>query len=63
MASIQHRPGRPKPWRVRYRNPQGADRSQSFVRKVDARAFAASIETDMLRGQYLDPRASKVRFG
>lgn len=63
MASIQHRPGRPKPWRVRYRDPQGANRSQSFVRKADARAFAASVETDMLRGQYLDPRGSKVRFG
>ncbi|CAN5885495.1 hypothetical protein BH23ACT8_BH23ACT8_19490 [soil metagenome] len=63
MASIQHRPGPPKPWRVCYWDPQEADRSQSFVRKVDARAFAASIETDMLRGQYLDPRASKFRFG
>jgi integrase len=62
MASIQHRPGRPKPWRVRYRDPQGANRSQSFARKADARAFAASVETDMLRGHYLDPRGSKVRF-
>jgi hypothetical protein len=53
---------RPKPWRVRYRDPQGADRSQSFVRKVDARAFANSVETDMRRGQYLDPEAGKVRF-
>ncbi len=64
-ASIQHRPGRPKPWRVRYRDPQGVDRSQSFVRKVDARAFAKlrnSVETDMLRGQYLDHGAEKVRF-
>lgn len=63
MASIQHRPGRPKPWRVRYRNPQGADRSQSFVRKADARAFANSVETDMLRGQYIDPVGSKISFG
>lgn len=62
MASIQHRSGRPKPWRVRYRDPQGTDRSQSFVRKVDARAFANSVETDMRRGQYLDPEAGKVRF-
>ena len=63
MASIQHRPGRPKSWRVRYRDPQGVNRSQSFVRKADARAFAASVETDMLRGQYIDTRGSTVRFG
>lgn len=62
MASIQHRPGGAKPWRVRYRDPQGADRSQSFIRKVDARAFANAVETDMRRGQYLDPEAGKVRF-
>ncbi|HVM13439.1 MAG TPA: hypothetical protein VM287_03820 [Egibacteraceae bacterium] len=62
MASIQHRPGRPKPWRVRYRDPQGGGRSQSFVRKVDARAFANAVETGHASGQYLDPEAGKVMF-
>jgi hypothetical protein len=32
-------------------------------RQQDARAFANSVETDMLRGQYLDPKGSKTRFG
>ena len=52
--------GAPVMYKVRYRDPDRVDRSRTFLRKVDAEAFAASVETDIARGQYLDPAAGKV---
>ena len=60
MASIQHRPDRPKPWRVAYRDPQGRQRSQSFARKAEATQFRAKVEHEMNRGAYIDPHAGRV---
>lgn len=55
---------RPKyAWEVRYRDPQRRDRSKTFRRKAEAEAFAEAVETDMSRGQYLDPRLGKKTFG
>lgn len=62
MATIRKRPDRRKPWQVRYRDPEGVQRSQSFVRKVDATAFMATVEADKLRGTYVDPSAGRVTF-
>lgn len=47
---------------VRYRDPEGKQRKRTFARKVDADRFAASVETDKLRGTYIDPNAGKVTF-
>lgn len=47
-------------YRVRYRDPDRAERSRTFERKVDAERFAAEIESDIHRGDYLDPRAGQV---
>lgn len=48
-------------WRVRYRKP---DRSQTdkrgFATKRDAQAFAATVETSKLRGDYIDPTAGRI---
>lgn len=52
--------GSPVMYKVRYRDPDRVDRSRTFLRRVDAEAFAASVETDIARGQYLDPAAGKV---
>ncbi|HEX7355028.1 MAG TPA: site-specific integrase [Mycobacteriales bacterium] len=49
-------------WRVRYRDPSGAQRNKSFVRKVDAAAFAATVEADKLRGAYIAPNAGRLTF-
>lgn len=43
MASIQERPDRPKPYQVRWRE-SGEQRSRSFKRKMEARAFLRKAE-------------------
>lgn len=47
-------------WQARYRDPTGRERARTFVRRVDAERFLNVIETDKLRGQWLDPEAGKV---
>jgi integrase len=54
MAHIERRgPGR---WRARYRGPDGKERSRTFDRKVDAERFLVTVESDKLRGSWVDPR-------
>ncbi len=50
-------------WRARYVAPDGRERSRTFERKVDAELFVASVETDKVRGAWVDPRLSKTTFG
>ncbi|HEY1320712.1 MAG TPA: site-specific integrase [Streptosporangiaceae bacterium] len=47
-------------WRARYLNPDGAERSRSFERKLDAERFLAEIEHSKLAGTYRDPDAGRV---
>ena len=49
-------------WRARYLDPIGQERSRTFARKVDADRFLATVETDKLRGAYIDPNAGRVTF-
>ena len=60
MAHIEKRPDRRKPWRVRYRDPTGRERSRSFARKADADRFMATVQADLIRGDWTDPRLSKT---
>jgi len=60
MAHIEKRPDRRKPWRVRYRDPLGRERSRSFARKADADRFMATVQADLIRGDWTDPRLSKI---
>lgn len=63
MATVQRREDRPgRPWEVRYRTPDGGSRRRQFPRQVDAKRFAATVETDKLRGAWVDPSAGKVTF-
>lgn len=50
-------------YRVRYRDPSGRQRSRSFVRKVDAQAYKSTVEADLVRGEWSDPRLAQIRFG
>lgn len=62
MASIDRRNGR---YRVRYRTPEGRDRSKTFKRRAEAERFAATTEADKIRGGFVDPalgRISLARF-
>jgi len=63
MATIQKREGRAKPYRVRFRDLDGVQRSKSFAKKKEAEAFANTVEADKLRGTYIDPRAGTRPFG
>jgi integrase len=47
-------------WRARYLDPLDRERSKTFARKADAERFLATVETDKLRGAYLDPSAGRV---
>lgn len=47
-------------WRARYLDPSGRQRSRTFARKVDAERFLATVETDKLRGAYIDPAAGRI---
>ncbi|MGH8887928.1 MAG: hypothetical protein ACRDYX_22750 [Egibacteraceae bacterium] len=58
MASIRKQPnGR---WKVTYWGPDRRQHAQRFNRKIDAERFAATVETDKLRGSWVDPAASQI---
>lgn len=46
-------------YRVRYRDPQGRDRSRTLKKLAAAREFANSVETSKAMGEYVDPRLAK----
>jgi integrase len=50
-------------WDVRYRDGDRRQRKRSFERKLDAQRFARSVETDLLRGDWIDPRRGQEPFG
>ncbi|MGY1711430.1 tyrosine-type recombinase/integrase [Geodermatophilus sp. SYSU D00758] len=59
MASVEsrltRRAGREaKVYDVRFRDPDGRQRRKTFGKKGDADRFAATVEADKLRGQYVD---------
>ena len=55
--------GKGRRWLARYEAPDGRAKSKTFARKLDAERFLAAVETDKLRGTYLDPDAGRVGFG
>lgn len=50
----------PKPWIVRWRDPDDHQRWKGFVRKADADQYLVSIEHRKLQGDYVDPNSGKV---
>ncbi len=61
MAHIRKHPVTGKP-QVRWRDPSGRERSKTFIRSTDARAFAAEIEHEISRGTLFDRSRSKTPF-
>jgi integrase len=49
-------------WRARWRTPDGASRSQTFERKVDAQRHLAGMDHSKLVGVYVDPSAGRETF-
>ena len=60
MAHIQKRSE--QRYRVRYRDPGGSERSRSFPRLADARRFKATVEEELARGLWVDPRVGRTLF-
>ena len=61
MGSI-NRIDRPRPWRARYRGPDGRQHSKSFKRKIDAERWLRDEESRADRGEWVDPTAGSVRY-
>ena len=49
-------------FRARYRTPDGASRSKTFTRRVDAEQFLASVTVSVAQGSYVDARDGRVTF-
>jgi hypothetical protein len=60
MASVSRNPKDPG-WQARWRDPGGRQRKKNFTRKVDAQRWLDQMQAERHRGQYVDPRAGKVR--
>jgi hypothetical protein len=63
MASIQDRTNEGRGHVVRYRDPSGKQRTQSFKNEKEAKQFAASVETDKVRGLFVAPTGGRVKLG
>jgi integrase len=64
MASIEVRTGpRGRRWTVRYRDPDGRTRRQTFDTKADAERFLHEVSADISRGSWRDPQAGKAVIG
>lgn len=57
------RHGRGKRWRVTWHDDAGEPRSEAFHKKVDAERRRTKIESDQLRGEYVDPRTARMTVG
>ncbi len=50
-------------WRARYRDPSGRERAKTFPRKIDAERYLTTVESDLLRGDWIDPERGKTSLG
>jgi integrase len=52
-----------KRWLAVWLDPDGKEVTKAFAKTSDARAYAAKMEGDAERGEYIDKDAGKARFG
>lgn len=50
-------------YRANWRDPAGRQKAKTFKTKKEANAYLAEVESAMNHGDYIDPRAGKIRFG
>ena len=50
-------------YEVRYRAPDGRERSRTFRTRRDAEKYASTAEADKARGSWIDPRDAALTFG
>ena len=61
MASIARRPD--GTYRPRYRDENGKEHARHFKRKVDAQRWLNSVTAALETGNYVDPRAGRIKVG
>jgi len=61
MGSIRRAP-RTGRWEARFRDSAGRQHTRTFDTKADARAFVSSAETDVRRGEWIDPQLGRIGF-
>ena len=49
-------------YRLRWRNPQGQDRSLTFKTRKDADGYNRALQSDLHTGKYVDPQGGKTRL-
>lgn len=54
--------GKPR-YRVRYRTPEGKDRSKTFRKKAEAQAFVVQVEASKTSGLFVDSARSGITVG
>jgi integrase len=64
MASIERRRRKDGKvsYRVKYRDPDGVQQSETFRRRADAETFLVSVEADIRRGHYIRPQSGDRPF-
>ena len=62
MSSVHRRIGRTgkTSWRAVWREPSGAQRNESFARKIDAERYLATVDVSVMEGSYVDPGRSRL---
>ena len=61
-GSVQKLPDRPKPWRARYRGPDGVEHSKTYRRHVDAERWLRDELGKTDRGAWIDPSAGEISY-
>lgn len=61
MASIRQKTS--NKWEARYRDAKGDMHARSFGTKTAARRWAADMESDLRRGEWVDPKLARTTFG
>ncbi|WP_018178749.1 site-specific integrase [Jongsikchunia kroppenstedtii] len=62
IHKVEH-PDRPVRFQVRWRTPEGTQRKKSFETRREAKLYAATVETTIATGGYVDPRSGQVTVG
>ncbi len=60
MASIRRKPS--GAWEARYRDAKGTMHARTFATKTAAALWSKEVETDVRRGDWVDPRLARTTF-
>jgi len=52
-----------KRWQACWLNPEGREQSKAFAKKEEAKDYANAMDSDVNRGDYIDPKAGTILFG